>query len=192
MRAMWRVHGKPGGEQPGLVAKPYTLKDARDRLAEVSGDRAFADDFFDRYIEGREVADYARLLAKAGYVWRKRAPGSAWLGAPNAVDGSGAVTTLASWGSPLFEAGLDQGDVIIDVDGKPIGGGVLQAALKSRKPGDSLPITFRRRNGAAGQTTIVLKEDPSVEVVPVESTGAALTAEQKAFRDAWLGSKITP
>ena len=31
---------------PGLVAKPYTLADARARLAEVSGDKAFADDFF--------------------------------------------------------------------------------------------------------------------------------------------------
>ena len=68
MRAMWRVHGKPGGPQPGLVAKPYTLADARARLAEVSGDRAFADEFFDKYIEGREVADYARLLLRAGYV----------------------------------------------------------------------------------------------------------------------------
>src|SRR5688500_6205117 len=53
MRAMWRVHGKPGGPQAGLVAKPYTLKDARDRLAEVSGDRAFADAFFDKYVEGQ-------------------------------------------------------------------------------------------------------------------------------------------
>ena len=48
MRAMWQVHGKPGGAQPGLVARPYTLKDARDRLAEVAGDRAFADQFFDQ------------------------------------------------------------------------------------------------------------------------------------------------
>jgi predicted metalloprotease with PDZ domain len=192
MRAMWRVHGKPGGEQPGLVAKPYTLKDARDRLAEVSGDRAFADDFFDRYVEGRDVADYARLLQKAGYVFRKRAAGAAWLGAPNIVDGNGAVTGLAAWGTPLFEAGLDQGDTIIDVDGKPMAAGVLQAALKARKPGDSLTVAFKRRNGATGQASIVLKEDPSVEVVTVESTGAALTAEQKAFRDAWLGSKVKP
>ena len=36
MQAMWRVHGKPGGPQPGLVGKPYTLADARARLAEVS------------------------------------------------------------------------------------------------------------------------------------------------------------
>ena len=71
MRAMWRVHGKPGGAQPGLVAKPYTLQDARDRLAEVAGDKAFADAFFDKYVEGREAIDYAPLLARAGYALRR-------------------------------------------------------------------------------------------------------------------------
>ena len=85
MQAMWRVHGKPGGPQPGLVAKPYTLADARARLAEVSGDRAFADEFFDKYVEGRDVADYARLLLRAGYVLRKRNPGAAWLGSDSST-----------------------------------------------------------------------------------------------------------
>jgi predicted metalloprotease with PDZ domain len=190
MRAMWRAHGKPGGPEPGLVARPYTLKDARDRLAEVSGDRRFADEFFDKYVEGREAIDYAPLLLRAGYLFRKRASGAAWMG--GSVDANGAITALAGWGTPLFEAGLDQGDVIVDVDGKSVAGGVLQTALKSRKPGDSLAVTFKRRNGATGKATIVLKEDPAMEVVPIESTGAALTAEQKAFRDAWLGSRVNP
>ena len=102
MRAMWRAHGKPGGAQPGLVAKPYTTKDARDRLAEIS-DRAFADDFFDRYVEGREVPDYAKLLAPAGILVRKRSPGAAYTGA--AIDDSGRVTAtqgVMPWGSPAF------------------------------------------------------------------------------------------
>ena len=34
-----------------------------------------------------------------------------------------------------------------------------------------------------------LKEDPALEAVLVEETGGTLTADQKAFRDAWLGSK---
>ena len=188
MRAMWRAHGKPGGPEPGLVGRPYTLQDARDRLAEVSGDRRFADEFFDKYIEGREAVDYAPLLLRAGYLFRKRAPGTAWIG--GSVDANGAITALAGWGTPLFEAGLDQGDVIVDVDGTPVAGGVLQSALKSRKPGDRLAVTFKRRNGATGKAAIVLKEDPAMEVVPIESSGAALTAGQKAFRDAWLGSRI--
>jgi predicted metalloprotease with PDZ domain len=197
MRVMWRVHGKPGGPEPGLVANPYTLADARARLAEVSGDRAFADEFFDKYVEGREVADYARLLLRAGFVMRKRYPGTAWVGlaevgTPRAranVDSSGMIISLLAWGSPAFRAGLDQGDVIIDIDGKSMGPRVLQAALKSKKPGDSLAVTFKRRGGATGTAKITLEDDPALETVPVESTGGTLTAAQKTFRDEWLGPK---
>jgi predicted metalloprotease with PDZ domain len=188
MQALWRVHGKPAASQPGLVAKPYTLADARARLAEVSGDRAFADEFFDKYVEGRDVADYARLLLRAGYVLKKRNPGVAWLG--SIADSNGAINNLTAWGSPAFAAGLDQGDVIIDVEGKAMGAGVLQAAVKARKPGDRLTVTYKRRGGATGTAAIVLKEDPSLEAVSVESTGATPTPDQKAFRDAWLGSRI--
>jgi predicted metalloprotease with PDZ domain len=198
MRAMWRAHGKPGGPEPGLVAKPYTLKDARDRLAEVSGDRRFADEFFDKYIEGRDAADYTRLLLRAGLILRKRYPGGAWSGLAVAgtprtlsnIDGSGAITNLVPWGTPAFEAGLDQGDVIVDVDGKAWSNGVLQSALKARKPGDRLSVTIKRRNGSTASAAIVLREDPSLEVVTVESAGGTLTAEQKAFREAWLSSKV--
>ena len=66
MRAMWRVHGKPGGAREGDVDHPYTSADAEARLAEVSGDAGFAASFFDRFIHGRDVADYAALLARAG------------------------------------------------------------------------------------------------------------------------------
>jgi predicted metalloprotease with PDZ domain len=192
MQAMWRVHGKPGGPQAGLVGKPYTLADARARLAEVCGDRAFADEFFDKYVEGREVADYARLLLRAGYLLRKRSPGAAWLGPANLVGSNGTINNLLPWGSPAFDAGLDQGDVIVDVDGKAMASGVLQAAIKSRKPGDRLTVTYKRRGGATGTATITLKEDPSLEAVTVESAGGTLTPAQNAFREAWLGPKSKP
>src|SRR5437773_8141908 len=39
MRAMWRMHGKPGGAREGYVDRPYTIADAEARLAETSGDR---------------------------------------------------------------------------------------------------------------------------------------------------------
>ena len=82
MRAMWRVHGKPGGSRPGYVDRP--VHDRRRRSAAGGGERrspAFARDFFARYIQGHEVADYARLLrASRASSLRKRvraAPGSA-------------------------------------------------------------------------------------------------------------------
>ena len=193
MRAMWRAHGKPGGPQPGLVAKPYTLKDARDRLAEVSGDRAFADNFFDKYIEGQDAIDYAPLFLRAGYVWRKSNPGAAWLGTV-AFDpgGSGTIANLLDWGSPLHTVGLDQGDTIVELDGRKVADGTsLQAVLKTHKPGDKVTVSYRRRNGAGGTTTITLAENPSMELIAIERTGRMLTAEQKRVRAAWLASRIT-
>jgi predicted metalloprotease with PDZ domain len=181
MRQMWNVHGKPGGPQPGLVAKPYTLKDARDRLAEIS-DRAFADAFFDKYIEGRDVPDYAKLLAPAGVIVRKRAPGSGWMGAN--VDGAGKVSALVDWGTPAFVAGLEQGDTILSVDGKS-----YADAMRDRKPGEKLTLEVKRPTGKTATLSLTLGEDPALEAVPVEAAGGTLTAEQKAFRDRWLGAK---
>ncbi len=209
MRAMWVAHGKPGGPSPGLVAKPYTLKDARDRLAEVSGDRRFADEFFEKYIEGRETPDYARLLTRAGLVLRRRHAGAAWAGV---LDGAGGgrrggrrgaaaagglppapggvrIPELVAWGTPAFEAGLDEGDVLTHADGEPVASVEdWQAAVRAHKPGDRMRIQFTRR-GAAFQRAITLVEDPTLEVVSLESTGGTLSSDQRAFRDAWLGAK---
>jgi predicted metalloprotease with PDZ domain len=184
MRRMWVVHGKPGGAPVGYVANPYTMQDARDRLAEVS-DRAFADEFFSRYIEGREAPDYATLLAPAGLMLRPRSPGTSWIGAP--IDANGRVTQLVAWGTPAFEAGLEQDAVIRTIDGRPVSR--IGDVLRSRKPGDSVAITFTRRSGEQATGTLVLGEDPSVELVPAERDGT-LTAGQRAFRDAWLGSRV--
>ena len=208
MRAMWIAHGKPDGPSPAIIARPYTLKDARDRLAEVSGDRAFANEFFDKYIEGREVPDYARLFSRAGLVLRKRNPNGAWVGlfdqngssdrrrgrraalvavTPASADGL-RIPELVPWGSPAFKGGLEEADVITAADGKPITGiGDWQAALRARKPGDRMTVTYTR-NGTPAQTTVVVAEDPALEVVTVESTGAALSGGQKTFREAWLRS----
>ena len=189
MRAMWRVHGKPGGPQPGLVGNPYTLKDARDRLAEVSGDRAFADQFFDKYIEGREAADYARLFEAAGIVFRKRNAGAAWPGNV-AIDASGQVTGLIEPGSPAAEAGFDQDDVIKAVEGKPLAGSVsLQSVVRAHKPGDRLTVEFAHPDGTTRTGVMTLREDPTLEAVTIESTGGTLTAEQQRFRSAWFGSR---
>jgi hypothetical protein len=37
--------------------------------------------------------------------------------------------------------------------------------------------------------TITPVEDPRIEIVPVEKTGAALGADQQQARDAWLSSR---
>jgi len=49
-------------------------------------------------------------------------------------------------------------------------------------------VNFKRRNGAAVTSKIVLKEDPALDAVLMEDAGGTPTAAQKAFRDSWLGS----
>jgi predicted metalloprotease with PDZ domain len=190
MRAMWRVHGKPGGSREGYVDKPYSLADAEARLAEVSGDRAFARDFFARYIAGHDVADYARLLEGAGFVLRRRAPGRAWLG--NLLDARSGPRVVAlvlpTW--PAYAAGVEQDDEIRQVDGQRIGGASdLESVLQRHKPGDRVEVVFAHRSGALTTASIVLAENPALEVVPVEAAGRSLTAAQRALRDGWLGEQ---
>jgi predicted metalloprotease with PDZ domain len=189
MRAMWHVHGAPGGPQPGLVAKPYSLADVRDRLAEVSGDRGFAQDFMDRYITGREVVDYARLLNRAGVALRKRNAGRPWLGDLRFDQLSTTIADLVPPGTPAYAAGLEQDDTITAIDGKNVNTvAQLQDVLRAKKTGDTIRIGFTRRDGPAVGTT-VLKEDPTLEAVPMEAIGETPTPDQRRFRDAWMNSK---
>jgi predicted metalloprotease with PDZ domain len=190
MRLLWQKHGKPGIKVPGLVGTPYTLRDLRMLLAELTGNPAFANEFFDRYIEGREAADYARLLARAGYVLRPRTPDAAFAGAlqlQQAAEGV-VVVGVTPFATPAYAAGLDLGDTILTIDGQPA---TLAAwnGLSSRKPGEDVPITIRRRGGMTVDKTLKLVADPAMQVVPQEQTGTPLTAEQQAFRAAWLSSK---
>jgi predicted metalloprotease with PDZ domain len=189
MRAMWRTHGKPGGTREGYVDHPYTIADAELRLAEVSGDRDFARDFFARYIQGREAADYTRLLARAGLVLRKVNERQAWWG-DAAVEPSARGLRLRSAplaNTPAYAAGLDVDDEVREVAGAKISTGEdLRAELRRHKPGDRVTVAYADRSGTTKTTTMTLGQDPNVEVVPLESAGGTLTEAQRAFRAAWL------
>lgn len=187
MRAMWQSFGKPGGAREGYVDKPYSVRDAEATLARVSGDAAFARDFFARFIEGHDVADYAALLGRAGFAVRPRSPGRAWLGDVRLTTQHGTrLATLVAPTWPLYAAGIDQDDELQQVDGQRITGDAdLQAAVLRHKPGDTVTITFVDRTGMQKTATVKLAADPHIEVVPVEP--GALTAAHKQFRDRWLG-----
>jgi predicted metalloprotease with PDZ domain len=192
MRALWLEFGKPGGPAPGLVARPYTLRDLRDTLVEVSEDRAFADRFFDRFIEGRDVVDYATLLARAGCVLRKRHPGRGWIGHLDLVRDSDGVKIgrLLAPGTPAYAAGLEQDDVIAALDNKPVATTAdVEFALRDLRPGDRATIAYLRR-GTPARTTVTVAEDPSLDLVTLEAAGGKLTPAQQAFRQKWLASRV--
>jgi predicted metalloprotease with PDZ domain len=188
MRAMWRVHGKPGGSRPGYVDHPYTLADAEERLVEVSGDRQFAREFFQRYVHGRELPDYARLFGAAGIVLQKQAAGRAWWGDVQIeMHGGGRIAAAPPANSPAYTAGLDVGDELKSIDGVAItNASVPLDVIVRRKPGDVITVSYVDRTRQTKTARITLEEDPSFELVPIESIGGTLTDAQRRFRRDWL------
>jgi len=188
MRAMWQRFGRPGGAREGYVDRPYSLADAEETLAGVSGDRAFAREFFAKYIEGRGVADYERLLGRAGLMLRKRNAGRAWLGDVRFDTRNGVrVSSLVAPSWPVYAAGLEQDDEVTEIDGRPIHSETdAAAALQRRKPGDRAEIAFIDRARVTHRSTVTLAEDPHLEAIPIESAGGTLTPAQRTFRDRWL------
>ena len=188
MRRLWTKYGRQTGKAPGFVARPYTIADLRITLGEVADDEPFAADFFARYIEGRDAIDYAPLFAQAGLLLRPRAPGTGWIGdVQTEMEGDGlTVKGLVPFNTPLYDARIDQGDVIVAVDGaKPVR--PLGELVRTVKPGVTMKLTVRSRDGEETVRDVVVKADPDLAIVPIESEGGTPTAAQQAFRQAWLG-----
>ncbi len=183
------MYGSPAARRRVTSTSPYTIADLKAALAEVSGDAAFAEEFFARYIEGHEVVDYARLLARAGLVLRPRRGGPRLGGLLRLQDAPGGVRMAARRrsASPAYDAGLDRDDVIVSVGGRGRHDRRGRARAGAAQAGRQLPIVFDRR-GRAGHGAIMLVEDPRREIVIAEDAGQPLTDAQRRFRDAWLRS----
>ena len=186
MRQMWRSHGR--------TEKAYTPDDLRAGLAEVTGDPAFAQAFFDDSIQRSEMPDLAPLLAQAGVVMKPRNPTGAWAG-PARLQVADTVVRLAGAtapNTPLYLAGLDGGDEIVRLGDTAIDSQAnWDDALKALKPGNTVAITYIQR-GAERTAQLRLGTDPAFELVRIETTGGAATPAQLAFRNAWLGQEAAP
>ncbi|PJJ83138.1 M61 family metallopeptidase [Mucilaginibacter auburnensis] len=194
MRAVWLERGKK--------MKPYTVADLQDELAKLTKDAKFATDFFKRFVNGTDKNDYNALLVKAGLIMRKAQPGKAWIGLSSAsirgrsgqvqATGSTGLTLIGNslMGSPIYNAGIDAGDVILTADGKKITDPAsFNQVINNKKPGDKVQVTYRNRAGDH-EATITLTENPAFEIITFEKAGMQPNAAQLAFRNNWLSSKI--
>lgn len=198
MRAMWREFGRPQTAERA-PARPYTIPDLRRVLGQVTRDTAFANDFFRRYVEGREAVEYGPLLAQAGFLLRKAQPGRPWLGAELAAPQAATDTAPRPQGvvvagyplatGSLYAAGIDRGDTILSLDGRAVADPeALQALLDAHAAGGVVQVEWIQR-GERRRGPMRLVEDPALEVVTYESAGMAVTPAMRAFREAWLGSR---
>jgi predicted metalloprotease with PDZ domain len=182
MQAAWRKFGKP--------EVPYTVSGLQDVLAAVTGDRKFAEEFFEHYIYGHDPIDYNTLLAPAGFLIRKADPGKAWIGTPQMSEREGLlIEHITLRGTPLYDAGLDVDDKIISIDNQDIRTfSDLAAVLDRLHPGNPVNIRYLHRNEDR-TTRITPLENPSLYLQTFETAGLAVTPAITQFRQNWLGAK---
>ena len=186
MRRMWVKFGK--------TEKSYTLNDIRITLGEVTGDQAFADAYFRRYIAGQEVPDYPQLFAAVGLVFKQSRPGTGWLGDVQFSPGSDRLTISSATlvGQPVYLAGLDRGDILTSLGGGPVvTSSDVDSIVAAHRPGDTLAVAYRS-HGEMLAGRIVLQENPHMELVPAERTGVAVTPGALDARRRWLASRAGP
>jgi predicted metalloprotease with PDZ domain len=181
MRAVWNAHGK--------AEIPYSVPDLQNVLGKLTNP-GFAKDFFNKYVEGVEKDDYAKLLSNAGLDLRKAYPGNASMGPLRLTfisnTGKNRVASATIKGSAAYEAGIDVGDNILKIGNDNLAGNVnLTQILSQYKPGQSIPVTFEHK-GAIKTSTLRLQEDNTLIVVPIENA----TSKQIQFRNNWLSSKV--
>lgn len=190
MRLMWERFGR--AQTDALApARTYSVRDVEQALAEVSGDPAYARDFFRRYIEGSQLPDFTALLDHAGIVVRQAEPNDAWMGDARLGSVGDTVTVggPSIVGTPMYRAGLESGDRLLSLDGQRLRSPADVASLLSRKrPGDRVRVTWI---GRAGPRTgeITLAANPRLETLRYEDAGRRPSAAQLAFRAAWQDSR---
>ncbi|GAB3839133.1 M61 family metallopeptidase [Hymenobacter jeollabukensis] len=192
MRLVWQQHGQP--QKDYAPARPYTVPDLQRLLGQVSGDTAFAGQFFRQHIYSAAAAhDYAKLLAPAGLLVRPVRPTEASLGLPGQIgfsNGRFVITFNTQTGTPLYQAGLDRDDEILRFDGKELKKEAdLAKALKKHKVGDTAALEVRSR-GQVRTVQVPLTASSVLEVLTLEKAGQQPSAEQLAFRTSWLGTQV--
>lgn len=179
MRQVWQTYGKP--------EIPYTLGDLEDQLATYTDDNAFAANFFQQHVRGKELPNMQELLSRVGIDLRQQAPEAASLGMAQwkEEDEQLVLASYAFKGSPLYEAGLEKGDVLLRVDGQEVAAQAdLDSLLADKQPGEELKLQFSRFNKKREVSTLLT-------ALPGHVTALQEKPSKKAarWRAAWLGSK---
>jgi len=165
----------------------YTPEDFQ-RAAELIAGSGL-EEFFRRYVRGREELDYNAALSTVGLqlltVPGDSAPQRAYLGANLRQDGERLTVTNVPAGTPAYDQGLYAADQIVAVDGARANLTFLNARLEEKRPGDELRLTVFR---ADELRTLTIKlggrPEENYRIAPVRQA----TPEQTRQYEAWLGA----
>ncbi|HLL77762.1 MAG TPA: PDZ domain-containing protein [Pyrinomonadaceae bacterium] len=168
----------------------YTPEDFQ-RVAEQTAG-ASLEEFFRRYVRGREELDYNAALSAVGLQLLTTAGDTpqqqrqrAYLGATLRQDGDRLTVTNVPAGTPAYDQGLYAADQIIAVDGSRATLTFLNARLEEKRPGDELRLTvFRSDELRTVNIKLGGRPEENYRIAPVRQP----TPEQTRQYEAWLGA----
>lgn len=166
------------------IPKTFNDKDVRNLLKRVTGKDY--QHWWQTNIDGVAKPNFDDLLAHAGLEisYGKNNKNVASTGISTKKHDNGLIITAVEKGSAAWNAGFTTDDILVAVEGLRLKGADLKPRLKNFKPGQTIALTFFRRDQLMTKS-LVLGEKPAekLKVRPMKRPSKA----QKAFFKAWTG-----
>ncbi len=172
----------------------YTPQDFQKTCELIAG--ASLDEFFSRYVRGRDEFQYNEILAGAGLQLEQggipiggSGPDTpvrvkAFVGADLEQTGDRLLITHVRAGTSAYEQGLNANDQIVALDGARVTKETFDARIAEKKPGDTVRLTvFRFDDLRTFDIRLGSRVDAPFRIVP----SAQASDEQKRIYQAWLG-----
>jgi len=167
----------------------YTPADFQKACELTAG--ASLEQFFSRYVRGREELDYNGALDAAGLELNTSGsgemmvqPARAFLGADLQQAGERLMITHVLAGAPAYEQGLNANDQIVALDGARVTKESFDARIAEKKPGDIIQVTvFRADDLRTFEVKLGSHIDAPYRIQRVANPGQ----EQKQIYESWLG-----
>ncbi len=166
--------------------KNYTPEDYQ-KISEIMAGKSL-EDFFKRFVRGREELDYNAALNSFGLnLDIAKGKSNAYIGATLRQDGDKLNITSLPNNTPAYEQGLNTGDQIVAVDGQRASLAFLNNYLGEKKSGDKVKLTIFRYDELRGfEITLGEKSSATYKISAVENP----TDAQKALYLSYFGKEL--
>jgi predicted metalloprotease with PDZ domain len=173
MQYMWSNYG--------ATEQPITIPDLEQAVASVTGDPAFAADFFNDYIYGSKLPNLEPLFAHVGVNYAKQNADAAGFYGLRLVEEGGSLQVSRKMlkSNPLYNTGLESGDIIVAIDGKEV---KSKADFdKDWEIGSTHTVEYVQ-NGLTMTGAFKVEEDITIAL----TTTAIITEQQTQAKLTWL------